>query len=286
MEERIAKTPELELLAPVELNIVCFRYRSPDADRINAAIVVELQESGVVAPSSTTIDGKLAIRAAIVNHRTSEVEIDRLLEHTLAIGRRLKAQSAVQSTSNATRPPQVQPRLRWDAELKEIGSKLECDPESMDLRFRRATLFAQMGQFAEARDDFLKVLQRDPTHREALNNLGAVLATTGYRRAAQVAYREAVTLHPNDPISRVNLGQLLLEQSEQLEVSEHAEEALRIRREARELFEHALRICPGFEKAHEGLSYVLGHLGDRQGASIHRREAFKNRYICSSFNLI
>jgi len=70
LENRIAQTPELELLAPVELNFVCFRYRAEESHRVNARIAVELQESGVAAPSTTVISGKLAIRAAIVNHRT------------------------------------------------------------------------------------------------------------------------------------------------------------------------------------------------------------------------
>jgi glutamate/tyrosine decarboxylase-like PLP-dependent enzyme len=70
LESRIIATPELELLAPVQLNIVCFRYRGEDADRLNARIVVDLQESGIVAPSTTKIGNCLAIRAAIVNHRT------------------------------------------------------------------------------------------------------------------------------------------------------------------------------------------------------------------------
>ena len=38
LEQRIAQTPELELLAPVSLNIVCFRYRCCEADRVNAEI--------------------------------------------------------------------------------------------------------------------------------------------------------------------------------------------------------------------------------------------------------
>ena len=94
LAERIAATPELELLAPVSLNIVCFRYRSADADRVNAEIVIALQEAGIVAPSTTTIDGRLAIRAAIVNHRTSHVDLDALLEATLAFGARLSGDAA------------------------------------------------------------------------------------------------------------------------------------------------------------------------------------------------
>jgi glutamate/tyrosine decarboxylase-like PLP-dependent enzyme len=89
LEERIAATPELELMVPVELNIVCFRYRAEDTNRVNDAIVVALQESGVVAPSTTRIKGQTAIRAAIVNHRTSRAEIDALVDGVLALGRAL-----------------------------------------------------------------------------------------------------------------------------------------------------------------------------------------------------
>jgi glutamate/tyrosine decarboxylase-like PLP-dependent enzyme len=89
LEERINATPELELMAPVELNIVCFRYRAEDSDRVNKEIVIRLQESGIVAPSTTKIGGHIVIRAAIVNHRTSRAEIDALVNSTLALGRAL-----------------------------------------------------------------------------------------------------------------------------------------------------------------------------------------------------
>ena len=83
---RIEATPALELLAPVELNIVCFRYRADDTDRVNAEIVADLHEAGVVAPSTTSIAGRLAIRAAIVNHRTEIRDLDGLIEQVLALG--------------------------------------------------------------------------------------------------------------------------------------------------------------------------------------------------------
>ena len=93
LQRRIEECPELELIAPVELNIVCFRYRfqgkegvAEDWNRINREIVMELQESGSVAPSMTTLNGKLCIRAAIVNHRTDRSDIDTLVEQTLALG--------------------------------------------------------------------------------------------------------------------------------------------------------------------------------------------------------
>ncbi|MGZ4979469.1 MAG: pyridoxal phosphate-dependent decarboxylase family protein [Methylobacter sp.] len=86
MKRRIEAEPRLELLAPVALNIVCYRYRSADANRINNDIVVALQESGIAAPSTTTLNGQLAIRAAIVNHRTTISDIDALIDATLRLG--------------------------------------------------------------------------------------------------------------------------------------------------------------------------------------------------------
>ncbi len=86
LKRRVEAEPKLELLAPVALNIVCFRYRSLDANRVNADIAVALQESGIAAPSTTTINGQLAIRAAIVNHRTTVRDIDALIDATLALG--------------------------------------------------------------------------------------------------------------------------------------------------------------------------------------------------------
>jgi aromatic-L-amino-acid/L-tryptophan decarboxylase len=86
LEARILAEPRLELLAPVQLNIVCFRHRAVDADEVNRNIVVDIQESGIAAPSTTVLDGRLAIRAAIVNHRTDICDIDALISAVLEFG--------------------------------------------------------------------------------------------------------------------------------------------------------------------------------------------------------
>ncbi len=88
LEARILTEPRLELLAPVQLNIVCFRYRAADADKVNGDIVIDIQESGIAAPSTTLLDGRLAIRAAIVNHRTDAGDIDALICAVLDFGAR------------------------------------------------------------------------------------------------------------------------------------------------------------------------------------------------------
>jgi aromatic-L-amino-acid/L-tryptophan decarboxylase len=86
LKQRIEDDPAFELMAPVALNIVCFRYCCEHADEVNRNIVADLQESGIAAPSTTTVNVCLAIRAAIVNHRTSRRDIDALLKAALAFG--------------------------------------------------------------------------------------------------------------------------------------------------------------------------------------------------------
>ena len=279
LERQVKNTPELELLAPVELNIVCFRYRADDSDRLNANLVADLQESGSVAPSTTIIDGRLAIRAAIVNHRTGQADIDTLIERTLALGRNLtrgvsKATATVAKAADASAP-----RGKWETELEQIESALASNPDSIDLRVRRAVLFSELGRLLEARNEYIKVLEREPHHLAALNNLGSVLMATGFRSAARIAFKEAILRHPSDPVSRVNYSYALLEECEYLTAHGKDEESLQLKREAREHFEQALRIKPDYEKAHEGLSYILDDLGDPQKGEWHRRQAFQRRSI-------
>jgi len=101
LAQRIDSEPELELLAPVSLNIVCFRFIGTGLethgaiDQVNRDLVVALQESGLAAPSSTVLDGRFAIRVALFNHRSTGQDIETLMRATLALGRVLNASSSV-----------------------------------------------------------------------------------------------------------------------------------------------------------------------------------------------
>ena len=99
LAQRIETLPQRELLTAVSLNIVCFRYRGEDSDRVNADIVAALQESGIAAPSTTIVKGRLAIRVAIVNHRTDTSDIDALLQAVLEFGSACAGRRAVEEVS-------------------------------------------------------------------------------------------------------------------------------------------------------------------------------------------
>jgi glutamate/tyrosine decarboxylase-like PLP-dependent enzyme len=80
--QRVEQSNLLELVAPVPLNIVCFRVKN-FTDAQNASLVADLQEAGLFAPSTTSLNGQLAIRAAIVNHRTIRQDIDDLADEII-----------------------------------------------------------------------------------------------------------------------------------------------------------------------------------------------------------
>jgi glutamate/tyrosine decarboxylase-like PLP-dependent enzyme len=86
--------PRLELLAPVALNVVCFRFRGAATEMVlndlNEEIVLRLQESGFAVPSMTHLDGRLAIRVAITNHRSRREDFDLLIGRVLELGSQLE----------------------------------------------------------------------------------------------------------------------------------------------------------------------------------------------------
>jgi glutamate/tyrosine decarboxylase-like PLP-dependent enzyme len=79
LAEKIRQSPLFELKTPVALNIVCFSLRNAGDGAINRELVLDLHETGIAAPSWTTLGGKTVIRCAIVNHRTTRADIDLML---------------------------------------------------------------------------------------------------------------------------------------------------------------------------------------------------------------
>jgi aromatic-L-amino-acid decarboxylase len=84
LEQRVRGSANLELLAPVSLNVVVFRAVRPGLeeaalDRLNEIVAIAVQASGAAVPSTTRIGGKRALRVCIVNHRTRSEDLDVLL---------------------------------------------------------------------------------------------------------------------------------------------------------------------------------------------------------------
>jgi len=87
----IKAAPELELLAPVPLNVVCFRFRAEhlcdlQLNKLNEEILFRSHESGIAIPSYTTLQGKYALRVAITNHRSRRDDFALMLREVIKLG--------------------------------------------------------------------------------------------------------------------------------------------------------------------------------------------------------
>lgn len=95
----IRSTPQLEVLAPVELSTVCFRYRDKggraDLDKLNAAILRGVIENGRIYLSNASVRGQFALRACFVNHRTQPADVSEIVPEVLRAAGRMVADGMI-----------------------------------------------------------------------------------------------------------------------------------------------------------------------------------------------
>ena len=82
----VEAAPDFELLAPPGLSICCFRHVPPALrgdeaalDAHNARLMSAIQRDGRAYVSNATVHGRFALRACIVNFRTTAADVERLL---------------------------------------------------------------------------------------------------------------------------------------------------------------------------------------------------------------
>ena len=89
--------PDLERLAEVPLNVVCFRYRpdglsEPELDDVNRRLGEALLDDGRVFAGATVYGGRAALRPAISNWRTTAADLDLFVEVVRQLGATAAAQ--------------------------------------------------------------------------------------------------------------------------------------------------------------------------------------------------
>jgi tetratricopeptide (TPR) repeat protein len=118
---------------------------------------------------------------------------------------------------------------------------------------------AGRGEYARAREVYLRVLQEDADCVAALVELGALAEADGYGQAACSAYSRAVAIDPGNIVALTGLGNLLLEKEDYAG--------------AKRRYLAALDAAPAFAPAHQGLARCLTAL-DEAGAEAHFRAGF------------
>jgi glutamate/tyrosine decarboxylase-like PLP-dependent enzyme len=94
----VEKDPQMEMLAPIGMDIVCFRFNPGGMDNnelnaLNKEILMQLHEKGIAAPSYTTLDKTYCLRIAISNHRSTFEDFDLLAGEVVRLGKEIVTQS-------------------------------------------------------------------------------------------------------------------------------------------------------------------------------------------------
>ena len=93
----VRSAPDLGLMAPPSLSVVCFRFLSPSRPdeeavaALNRALLERLQLGGEAFLTSTELRGRFVLRACIVNYHSTRADIDRMLDAVRRIGGELAA---------------------------------------------------------------------------------------------------------------------------------------------------------------------------------------------------
>lgn len=93
LRAKIQARADFELVAAGSLSITCFRYCPPgaaDVDTLNRRLVEVVQREGRAFLTSTELNGRPVLRACIVNFRTTEADLDELLDAVAAAGKQVQ----------------------------------------------------------------------------------------------------------------------------------------------------------------------------------------------------
>src|ERR1700750_1490605 len=158
------------------------------------------------------------------------------------------------------------PRRAQEARLAALEAQIaRCDGHSIALETERAALLGALNRHQDAQQAFVLILRKAPTHFSALNEFGTLLTKMGAIEPACRVYAEAIQHHPDNPLARINLANLLLRASRYAEAREH--------------YQRALQADPDHAEAHQGMGAVLADLGDRDGAREHFRKGFRGHAV-------
>jgi hypothetical protein len=128
----------------------------------------------------------------------------------------------------------------------------------------QARRLAAKGDDEPAKLAYLRALHIDPTHYDALNELGVLAVAGGHRSAARTAWLQAIQHHPDTPAVRVHLANLLLEDGYTADARRH--------------YQAALDADPGLPEAHQGLARILSESGNT-GAELHWQKGFAGHSV-------
>jgi len=149
--------------------------------------------------------------------------------------------------------------------LKAVGKK-----ETAGILFNLANTYSELFRPNEAIDTFLRVLEKDPVHIGALNNLADEYEKIGDLDKAHEMFHYLTHLQPDKALSHFNLGNFFLRQNQHIEATRCYNKALENDPEFADVYHNIAWILFRSKAYKEALRYVSEGLNaDNDNSDLH-----------------
>ena len=135
---------------------------------------------------------------------------------------------------------------------------LELDPTHIEAYNNLGLLYQEMGEFEKAQEAYQKSIEINPRYEKAYNNIGILFLTQGREEEALEAFQKALTLNPKNAESHINLGILHKKRGQP--------------HKAIESYQRALSIEPLQGEAHYNIGLLYEQLENLDQALYHYQE--------------
>jgi len=129
---------------------------------------------------------------------------------------------------------------------------LEIDPTHTDATNNLGIIFKELGENQKAKECFEKTIAINPNYAAAHNNLGTSFNNLRQYQKAKDCYEKAIAINPNYADAHYNHGRSF--------------NNLRQYQKAKECFEKTIAINPNYADAHNNLGIIFKELGENQNA--------------------
>ena len=141
---------------------------------------------------------------------------------------------------------------KTDIALELYNQILEINPGHQGAHNNLGVLFKELGEPQKAKDCYEKAIEIDPNYVTAYNNLGIIFKELGEPQKAKDCYEKAIKINPNDAKAYNNLGITFYNLGES--------------QNAIGCYEKAIEINPNFAEAHNHLGLTYNELGENHKA--------------------
>ena len=132
----------------------------------------------------------------------------RFLLRALSMTAMLLAMQSPMAADELAEVMQFRRQGQLEAALAKADQYLSAHPKDAQMRFAKATIYADANRASEAIAAFASLTQDHPELAEPYNNLAALYARAGDLAKAREALEQAIRLNPGDAVAHENLGDL------------------------------------------------------------------------------